>query len=270
MRRALLPLVLTLLASCSSDPETPTTEVDSGAVDGAKPDSATAADTRVDDGGLDLDSTIDSGVDSGTPPADTMVADTTAADTTAADTFTPPADTGPGDVAKARIHEIYVDRALEGDKVEFVEISAPPNTPLDNLWLRHIDDKGVPVFELRVADAGAKMKASGLWVVGTSFVTVDKAHPLSAWGLTGAGGSVQLLRKDIAMSLVDVVGYGGAPASTATAPTKTIEGSAASIAASGSTGKTIGRKSVPGDTDNNSADFCVMNATPGAANGACL
>lgn len=264
MRRSLLPLVLTLLAACSSDPESPTTEVDSGRAESGSPDSAT--DSAVDDGGLDLDSTIDSGsdsgADSGTPPADTS---------SGGDTFTPPVDAGPGDIAKARVHEIYINRAVEGDKVEFVEIAAPPNTPLENLWLRHIDDKGAVVFDLPIADAGQKMHASGFWVVGTSFLLkVDKTHPLASWGLTGAGGSVQLLRKDIADSVVDVVGYGGAPAAATIDPKKTIEGTAASIAAGGSTGKTIGRKSIPGDTDNNSADFCVMNATPGAANGACL
>lgn len=260
MRRSLLPLVLTLLAACSSDPESPTSEVDSGRPDSGSPDST--IDSTLDDGGLDVDSTIDSGVDSGAPPADTS---------SGGDTFTPPVDAGPGDIAKARVHEIYIDRAVEGDKVEFVEIAAPPNTPLENLWLRHIDDKGAVVFDLPIADAGDKMSASGFWVVGTSFLLkVDKTHSLSSWGLTGAGGSVQLLRKDIADSVVDVVGYGGAPATAMIDPKKTIEGTAASIPAGGSTGKTIGRKSVPGDTDNNSADFCVMNATPGAANGPCL
>lgn len=127
------------------------------------------------------------------------------------------------------------------------------------------------MFELRVADAGGKMSASGYWVVGTATVSkVDKTYSLSQWGLTNAGGSVQLLRRDIAAPPLDVVGYGMAPAAATLDPKKTIEGSAAALPASGSTGKTIGRKSVPGDTDNNSADFCVMNATPGAANGACL
>jgi hypothetical protein len=262
MRRLLLPLVLTTLA-CSSDPEAPVAEVDSGVADSSTTptDSGTPVDSSVEEGGLELDSAIDSGVDSATPP------DTTPP----GDTFVPPMDTGPGDVGKARIHEVYVDRNLEGDKVEFVEIAAPVGTPLENLWLRHIDDKGAAIFELRVADAGMKMKASGFWVVGTSFVTaVDKTHPLTAWGLTNAGGSIQLLRKDIAMTVVDVVGYGTAPATAAMDPKKTIEGTAAALPASGSTGKTIGRKAVPGDTDNNSTDFCTMAATPGAANGACL
>jgi hypothetical protein len=122
-----------------------------------------------------------------------------------------------------------------------------------------------------VGDTGAKMSASGYWVVGTATVTkVDKIYTLSQWGLTNAGGSVQLIRKDVAGAPLDIVGYGMAPAMATMAPTKTIEGTAATLPMAGATGKTIGRKSVPGDSDNNSADFCVMNASPGAANGACL
>lgn len=235
---------------------------------GASVDSSTVRDT----GTIGLDtateeiSADDTGADTGA--IDSVVMES-AVDTAVVDA--PSVDSGPPDIAKARIHEVYVDRALEGDKVEYVEISAPAATPLENLWLRVLDKAGAPVLELRVADAGAKMNASGLWVVGTIGITkVDKSYSLSAWGLPNDGGSIQLLRKDLASTLVDVVGYGAAAATGTADPKKTVEGTAAALPASDSTKKTIGRKSVPGDTDNNGTDFCVMAATPGAANGPCL
>ncbi|MBI2392834.1 MAG: hypothetical protein HYV09_24830 [Deltaproteobacteria bacterium] len=224
------------------------------------------------DDGPDTSVTQDADADLG---SDATAADADAAevadDAASADTADV-ADAGSLSPSRARINEVYVDRYFEGDVVEWVEITAPPATPIDALWIRVIDKAGAPVLNLRVADAGTKMKTSGLWVVGSEAVAkVDKAYdPKTTWGLPNEGGSIQLTRNDgVVIELVDVVGYGTAPASTATEPKKTIETAAAALPTSGSTGKTIGRKSVPGDTDDNSKDFCVMSATPGAPNGAC-
>lgn len=267
--RRFLPLAFSALAACSSESSgtgVPTT-TDTGVTIN---DTSTPTDTAM---------TTDTGttIEDSTTPTDTGVVDSATADTTVADS-TPPTDTamtadsGPGDIGKARIHEVYIDRNLEGDKVEYVEIAAPAGTPLQALWLRAIDSKGTPIFNLPVGATGDKVGAKGLWVVGTIGITaVDKVYSLSEWGFPNDGGSIQLTRSDgIVVALVDVVGYGGAPATTATEPKKTIEGTAATLPASGSTKKTIGRKSVPGDTDDNLSDFCVMTATPGAANGSCL
>lgn len=226
--------------------------------------------TRPDDG-VDTSSPADSGAaDSGA--ADSTTSDATSGDTATSDTATSETSSSDGGSASAaRIHEVYVDRNLEGDKVEFVEIAAPAGTPLDALWLRVFDKTGALVFNLRVADTGVTMKSSGYWVVGTSWTAPDKTYSLTEWGLPNDGGSIQLNRLDGATNtLIDVVGYGTTPTSTsASDPKKLVEGTAATLPASGSTNKTIGRKSVPGDTDDNATDFCVMTATPGAANGSC-
>jgi len=270
MRRLLLALFASsALAACGSD-DAASTASDTGAdVDyGDGPIT-----TRPDDG---VDTAItDSGTDSGTDTGGADGAGSDSAVTDSATTDSASTDTGSSDTgaaSAAHIHEVYVDRNLEGDKVEFVEIAAPSGAPIDGLWLRVFDKTGAPVFNLRVADAGVKMKSSGYWVVGTSWVSPDKTYSLSEWGLPNDGGSIQLNRLDGATNvLVDVVGFGTAPTSTTASDPKTlVEGTAAALPGSGSTNKTIGRKSVPGDTGNNATDFCVMTATPGAANGACL
>jgi len=254
MKRALF-IAVTVLAGCSSDDSGSSTTVEDAAGDLASGDGITAT----PDEGVDttIGPDMDAAPDTGTPP-DTSVADT-------------PAD-APLSPSNARINEVYIDRDFEGDLVEWVEIAAPPNTPLDALWIRVIDKGGAPVFNLPVADGGAKMKPSGLWVVGSNAVAkADKGYdPIKIWGLPNDGGSIQLTRNDgVAIQLVDVVGYGTAPASTATEPKKTIETAPAALPPARVTKTTIGRKSVPGDTDDNSKDFCVMAATPGVANGSC-
>ena len=107
--------------------------------------------------------------------------------------------------------------------------------------------------------------------LSASITNVNKVYSLSQFGMQNSGGSVQLTDDAVsATTIVDVVGYGTVAAMATTDPKQTTEGTSATIPASGSTGKTIGRKAVPGDSNNNSTDFCVMNQTPGAANGSCL
>lgn len=276
--RQFLPLFAMLLVACSEDDGgAPATTPDADYGDGPI---TTRPDDGVDTGESDTGSTGETSSDTSsadtatgdTSATDTASTDTASTDTATGDTATADTSTDAGPASAARIHEVYVDRAVEGDGVEFVEIAAPAGTAIGGLWLRVLDATGTPYFNLRVADAGTLMKASGYWVVGWSGAAKsDKGYSLTEWGLPGAGGSVQLVRYDGATPvLVDVVGYGTAPATTATEPKKTIEGTAAALPAGGSTGKTIGRKSVPGDSDNNATDFCVMSSTPGAANGSCL
>lgn len=228
--------------------------------------------TRPDDG-VDTTSPVDSGAaDSGA--ADSTTTDATSSDTSASDTATSDtASTDGGSPGAARIHEVFVDVGIAGDNTEWIEIAAPAGTAIDALWLRVLDKTGAVKFNKPVANAGAKMKSSGFWVVGGALATsTDKFYTLTdGWGLPSEGGSIQLTRNDgVAIELVDVVGYGTAPTSTtASEPKKLVEGTAAALPASGSTNKTIGRKSVPGDSDDNASDFCVMTATPGAANGSC-
>ncbi|MBI2390715.1 MAG: hypothetical protein HYV09_14090 [Deltaproteobacteria bacterium] len=272
--RLFLPLFAVLLVACSGD--------DGGAPTdgGADVDYGDGPITTRPDDGVDTEAP-DTGTAGDAPPdtttGDTASLDTAAGDTASADTASgdaPVAETGTdgGSPSAARIHEAYVDRAIEGDGVEYVEIRAPAGTPIGGLWLRVLDKTGTPYFNLRVADAGTNMKSSGYWVVGWEFADKsDKGYKLSEWGLPADGGSIQLVRYDGATPvLIDVVGYGTAPSATSTEPKKTLEGTAAALPSGGSTGKSIGRKSVPGDSDDNATDFCVMSSTPGAANGACL
>lgn len=251
-------------AGCSDDDPPANTAVDTGTTDTASP-----ADTSI---------SVDSGdpmFDTGAPadtttPADTnMPADTsTPADTMVSDV--PLGDGGPP--GSVRIHEVYIDRNLEGDVVEFIEVSGAPGTSIGTLWIRALKADGSAYWKLRVADSGAKIGASGFWVIGTAGITnVNKVYTLAQFGLDNGGGSIQLTDDAVsATTAIDTLGYGTVVAMAATDPKPTTEGTAAALPASGSTGKTIGRKTVPGDSNNNSADFCVMNATPGAANGSCL
>lgn len=272
MRRSfILPLSLVLSTGACAEAESTSTP-DDAAVDYGQP-----VTTRPDDG---VDTSSDAGVSPDADASDSTLSDTGSTDASDSGSTDSGSSEAASDVATgdggspsaARIHEIYSDRNFEGDKVEFVEIAAPAGTPLDTLFLRAFDNTGAVKWNLRVADAGVKMKSSGYWVVGTSWTGPDKTYSLSEWGLPNDGGSLQLNSVDgSTTTLLDVVGYGTAPTSTTAAdPKKLVEGTAATLPAAGSTNKTIGRKSVPGDTDANATDFCVMTASPGAANNACL
>ncbi|MGZ3474566.1 MAG: hypothetical protein ACXWUG_09840 [Polyangiales bacterium] len=255
LRRSVFLLPFVLLACSSSDSQ------------------ATDADTEDADYG---DGPVTYRPDDGPDTATEETTAETAVDATSetGETATDSASDAPATPSSARIHEVYSDRNLEGDAKEFVEISGPEGIALDALHLRVIKPDGSVAFDLAVADAGAKMPASGFWVVGGSAASTNKSYSISApdnWGLPNDSGAIQLTRNDGAIvELVDVVAYGTAPATPTGEPKAVVEGVPAALPAAGSTGKTFGRKSVPGDTNDNGTDFCVMNATPKAANGACL
>jgi len=259
------PLLLALTASlavfavgCSEDDPAPASTDDTG----------TAADTFVaTDDGVDSSVAEDSGginvdtgmpMDTAMPPADTMMPDA------------PLGDGGPPN--SVRIHEVKVARAGEGDSVEFLELSGAPGTNIGTLWIRALRANGTNYWKLKVADTGTKMPASGLWVIGTlGIARVNKVYPLDDFGFENDGGSIQLTDDAVsATTIVDVVGYGSIVAMASTDPKQTYEVAPAPLPMSGSTGKSFGRKSVPGDTNNNSTDFCPQNETPGLPNGSCL
>jgi hypothetical protein len=242
---------------CSDDEATPATADDAG-------DTSVAAEEGVDTSGPEDTGGTITVMDSGTP------VDSSQPDTTPVVIDAPLGDGGPPN--SVRIHEIKIDRNVEGDVVEFIELSGAPGTSIGTLWLRAVNATGGADWKLRASDSGAKIPASGFWVIGTAGIAnVNKIYALSEFGLSNSGGSVQLTNDAVsATTLVDVVGYGTVVAMASTDPKQTTEGTAALIPASGSTGKSIGRKSVPGDSNNNSTDFCIQNQTPGAANGICL
>jgi hypothetical protein len=193
-----------------------------------------------------------------------------------------PNDTAPNSVP-VQINELYVDQLVQGDMTEFVELRAAPGTPVDDLKLRLINGAGVR-YEVSAGVAGEKFGASGLWVVAGDRLDklnvpykVDRQFNItSPWGLDYPG-AVQLVRGS---TLLDVVGYsdepdGGAVPQLMQAPTATVEGKPAlapdNAGATGSTKrKSFGRKTGALDTNDNSIDFCVMEASPGYAQKPCL
>ncbi|MDB4933556.1 MAG: hypothetical protein JWP87_528 [Labilithrix sp.] len=196
-----------------------------------------------------------------------------------------PAESGPNDAA-VQINEIFVDNAGLGDGAELVELRAAAGTPVDDLKLRLIHADGQVKYEVSVGDPGAKVGTSGLWVVGggSDFKLnvqshVDKTVSLSTWGLDNAHGAVQLVR---GTTLLDVVGYtmdadAGTLAPPASPPLATVEGKPATVPAAPpappppakAKGLSFGRKTGGADTNDNAADFCTMEASPGFAQKPC-
>ncbi|MCA9590688.1 MAG: hypothetical protein KC657_35555 [Myxococcales bacterium] len=184
-----------------------------------------------------------------------------------------------GSSAVVRINEVYADNDGLGDGAEYVELVAPPGTPVDDLKLRLVYADGTPKYEVAVGSAGEKVSASGLWVVGGNQVfkvaardKVDTVVSINNWGLDGTRGVVQLLRGP-QRTLIDVVGYdrdpdAGALAPIASPPTQTSEGAPA--VAPTTARKAFGRKAAAVDTNVNRVDFCAMDPTPGYPQGPCL
>jgi hypothetical protein len=201
-----------------------------------------------------------------------------------------PSDAPPDapNVAPVQINEIYVDNDGLGDGAEYVELRAAVGTPVDDLKLRLLHADGQVKYEVTVGEAGAKFGMNGLWVVGggSTFKLnvqehIDKTVALGTWGLDNARGAVQLVR---GTTLLDVVGYGtdadaGALAPPASPPLATVEGSIAKVPnapipptppATKNKGSAFGRKTGAADTNDNRADFCKMEASPGYAQKPCL
>ena len=191
------------------------------------------------------------------------------------------ADADGGD-AVIQINEIYVDIDGLGDGAEFVELSADPGTPVDDLTLRILDETGAIKYLVKAADPGETVGGSGLWVVGGNQTfklgvidRVDQTIPLSGWGLPTSRGAVQLVR---GTTIVDVVSWStdadaGPIPPPPSPPAKTGEGAPAQVPTirktAGNPAHSFGRRDGAADTDDNRADFCSMVASPGFGQNGC-
>jgi hypothetical protein len=213
--------------------------------------------------------------------------DATATDGATTDAPVDAAPDGPVvNTAPVQINEIFVDNDGLGDGAELVELRAAPGTAADDLKLRLLQADGKVKYEVAVGDPGAKFPASGLWVVGGGQTFrlnvldhVDRIVDLNVWGLDNDRGAVQLVR---GTTLLDVVGYGtdadaGALSPPLSPPLATVEGAIAKVPAAPvhpplpakPKGLSFGRKTAAADTNNNAADFCTMEASPGHPQKAC-
>lgn len=183
------------------------------------------------------------------------------------------------------INEMFVDNKGFGDAAEFVELRAAPGTRADDLKLRILKPDGKLKYEVTVGPAGAKFDGNGLYAVGGSRLDllnvgvagahVDNEIFVGMWGLDNTLGAVQLIRGS---TLLDVVGYArdpdaGAVPPASSPPTATVEGKRA-IVPDGPNGNgqwaiSFGRKTGAPDTNDNAADFCAMEASPGLAQSPC-
>lgn len=173
-----------------------------------------------------------------------------------------------------RINEVYVDRGSGGSQSEFVELRGPEGTPVDDLFLRLVDDNGTATGQaFTVGSSGEKIGPTGTWVIGGALVPgrVDRivTNP-EGWGID-TKGAVQLLRGP-SREVLDVVGWttdpdGGFVPQPVLPPKSTGEGKPYVLPATGTT--SFGRTPNAADTDDNQADFCTMAQTNGAANAAC-
>ncbi len=299
--RSLFPvavLVASALGSAwgcaSSEEPTPEGNFDSGPTT-TRPDDGVDS-TKVDGGGDTITTDTSTGNDTGSAPADSAADTASGADTrdapatdtrTDAVTTTDTANEAATDTASAadtatdaaapggpKVHEVFCnDFATTGARAAYIEISAPPGTPLAALHIRTIKSTGAVAGDWPITTvAGTVMPASGLWVVGGQLVgvTIDQEYDIfgaDSWDVP-CTGAVQLNdHSAVAVRNLDVVGYGSV-ANPTTAPTAISEGGV--LAPTSTSGKSIGRKSVPGDTNNNANDFCNMNKSPRQANDACL
>jgi hypothetical protein len=223
-------------------------------------------------------------------------------DVTAADTFTPAADApsgtdapsgdagrdgardggGDGNAADAReaglplvkINEVFVDKNLSGDAVEWIELWAPQGTSLAGLRLRLIyaGDAGVK-YEVDVSQDGGAM-AGNYWVVGGILATggtADQEYSIAVWGLSDVG-AIQLVKFDNGNRiLLDTVGYGGVVPPLPQPPTATSEGNPFNYGGNAirSFGRRVDDAGLPVDTQNNAADFCDMSRSFRGQNGQC-
>lgn len=256
---ALLPLAAHVACSATNGDPIPSQVFDASALDaGTNPGDPDGGDTDGEDASTKKDATSDAPVDA---PVD--------APSTAA----------------VHINEIFVDNDGLSDGAEFVELRAAPGTRADDLKLRLLQANGTVKYEVVVGAAGAKFSASGLFVVGGNQTFrlnipgdhVDHEVNINAWGLDNSRGAVQLLRGS---ALLDVVGYGtepdaGAVPPPASPPNATVEGKPATVP-DGPTGGgafpkgiSFGRKTGAADTNDNAADFCAMEASPGLAQQPC-
>ncbi len=244
--------------------------LDASAVDGAVDASAVDATDATD--ATDTATTSDGATDGGPDAVSDTSADTTA---DAAPDAAKDVSSDAAPVTAVRVEEIYVDRDISGDAVEYVELRGPVGTSLETLHLRLVDSTGKVTGEVAISGAGAIIPASGLWVVGGASVSkiftaphVDETVGISKWGLDNTAGSVQLVDVGATTTLLDVLGWGAAIPAPTTAPKATSEAAPRPLPTA--VGHTLGRRPGAADSNDNTADFCEQNGTPGATNGACL
>jgi hypothetical protein len=167
--------------------------------------------------------------------------------------------------ASVRINEIYVNRGAGGDQQEFIELSGAPGTAIDDLFVRALDGAGAPTGEWAITPA-TKIGATGTWTLGggTASGRIDQTIPaFDDWGLVTAKGAVQLLRGPT-KQVIDAVSWN----TDGDGGTVMGEGKPFTLAPTGT--DSFGRKPPSfGDTNDNRADFCAMNQSAGATNGAC-
>lgn len=178
-------------------------------------------------------------------------------------------DAGPQPSSPVRINEIYVGRVGEGDNVEFVELRGPAGQPLYELGLRLIGPDGGVRYDLAVTRSDAGVNPDGTFVVGGSLASnVDETYSIATWGLDGSKGAVQLVKRGATPELIDVLGYGGEVGPASSEPFATSEGTPVMLPTQ--TGRSLGRVEGAADTNDNTADFCQQNASPGDLNDPCL
>lgn len=187
--------------------------------------------------------------------------------------------------AAVQINEVFVDNDGLGDGAEFIELRAAPGTRADDLLLRLVHSNGQVKYEVTVGAPGGTFNGNGLWVVGGSQTFklnvqdhVDQTVNLNGWGLDNDRGAIQVVRGN---TLLDVVGYArdadaGALPPLALPPTATVEGRITTVpdapggAPISKKHRSFGRKTAAADTNDNLADFCTMEASPGFVQKACM
>jgi hypothetical protein len=241
----LVPAALEVACSASNGDSIPSEVRDAEALDASGPSIG------------DRDSSTTPGDDSGTtnPPKDGGVKD--APTDTAADAALSSAD--------VRINEIFISQN-GGDQAEFIEIRGAVGTPIDDLFLRSIDDKGVTTGEWPVAATATKLGATGTWTLGGGLASgrIDNTIPaFDDWGLDNTKGAVLLLR-GASKTVIDAVSWN----TDADGGTVMGEGKVFVLSTSGTS--SFGRKPPSfGDTNDNLTDFCAMAQSAGATNTAC-
>lgn len=250
----LVPAALAIACSASNGDAIPSEVRDAEALDAG----------AIDPTDRDSSSTTEGDSGNTNPPKDGGSKDATNGDT----------GTDAGQTSESvRINEIFVERSGSGAKVEYIEIRGPAGVAIDDLSIRVLDSTGTPTAAnpYAVATAGQKMPASGLWVIGGFLASTDTVISIpNGWDLD-TKGSVQLLR-GASKTLIDVVGWtddadAGAIPQPTSDPKTVVEGKPFVLPATGT--KSFGRAATGADTNDNAKDFCNMNQSAKATNGAC-
>jgi hypothetical protein len=167
---------------------------------------------------------------------------------------------GGADVSALKVNEVSTGTTAAASD-EFVELVNTGSAAVDASGLKLVYRSAVGTSDIALGTiaAGTTIPAGGYFLFGGSgYAGAPAADQSFSTGLAGTGGGLGLRKPD--GSLVDSVGYG-------TATNAFVVGSAAAAPpAADSPGKSAARLPDGKDTNDNSADFVVSNATPKAAN----